>query len=186
MAQGDRAHWDARHREGPHGEAPAPAWLAEFAPLWPAGGRALDVAAGRGRIALWLAARGLRVLAADVSPVGLEQAHAAARAAGLALEILEIDLESEPLPPGPFDVISCFHYLQRDLFPGLIERLAPGGWLCVEIATTRNLERHAHPSRRFLLEPGELVRRVEPLAVAHAVEGWFDDRHVARVAARRS
>ena len=123
---------------------------------------------------------------ADVSPVGLAQASEAARTAGCALETLVIDLESEPLPSGPFDVITCFHYLQRELFPALIARLAPRGWLCVEIATTTNLERHAHPSRRFLLEPGELAQLIAPLALVHSVEGWFDERHVARVAAQRS
>jgi hypothetical protein len=185
VARGDREHWDGRHREASHSGGPAPEWLAEAARDWPDGARALDVAAGRGRIALWLAARGLRVLAADVSPVGLAQAADSARVAGLPLETLEIDLERAPLPRGPFDVITCFHYLQRDLFPALIERLAPGGWLCVEIATVGNLERHAHPSRRFLLEAGELPGLCAPLRLVHSAEGWFDERCVARAIARR-
>jgi 2-polyprenyl-3-methyl-5-hydroxy-6-metoxy-1,4-benzoquinol methylase len=182
MSEGDRERWDARYRESSHATGPEPDWLAAFVP---ARGRALDVAAGRGRIALWLARRGLRVLAADVSPVGLEQALEAARAARVELETLVIDLERESLPPGPFDVITCFHYLQRDLFPQLVERLAPGGCLCVEVATTGNLERHAHPSRRFLLEPGELPKLCAPLQLVHSAEGWFDDRCVARGVGRR-
>jgi tellurite methyltransferase len=185
VGHGDKEHWDARYREASQGSGPAPEWLAPLAPGWPARARALDVAAGRGRIALWLAARGLRVLAVDVSPVGLEQARQTAHSAGFALETLALDLERDPLPPGPFDVITCFHYLQRDLFPALIARLAAGGQLCVEIATTGNLERHAHPSRRFLLEPGELARLCAPLELVHCEEGWFDDRCVARVAGRR-
>lgn len=186
MAEGDREHWDARYREASAAGGPAPEWLAAFAQRWPPAGRALDVAAGRGRIALWLAARGLRVLAVDVSPVGLAQAEQAARAAGQRLETLAIDLEGEALPEGPFDVITCFHYLQRDLFPRLAVRLAPGGWLFAEIATVRNLERHAHPSRRFLLEPGELRGLCGGLEIVHFEEGWFDDRHLARAAARRA
>ena len=185
MAEGDREHWDARYREASHSGGPAPDWLAAVADQWPRSGRALDVAAGRGRIALWLASRGLRVLAADVSPVGLEQAREAARSAGHVLETVTVDLEREALPQGPFDVITCFHYLQRDLFPALIERLVPGGCLGCEIATVGNLERHAHPSRRFLLERGELAQLCAPLEIMHSVEGWFDDRCVARVIARR-
>jgi 2-polyprenyl-3-methyl-5-hydroxy-6-metoxy-1,4-benzoquinol methylase len=185
MAESDREHWDARYREASQGTGPEPDWLAAFAAGWPGRGRALDVAAGRGRIALWLARRGLGVLAADVSPVGLEQAREAAWTEGLGLDTRVIDLERESLPGGPFDVITCFHYLQRDLFPALIERLAPGGCLCVEIATTGNLERHAHPSRRFLLEPGELARLCAPLELVHSAEGWFDDRCVARLVGRR-
>jgi len=186
VGQGDREHWDARHREGSHAGGPEPEWLGAFAAEWMPGGLALDVAAGRGRVALWLAARGLRVLAADVSPVGLERAEEAARASGLEVETLAIDLESEELPPGPFDVISCFHYLQRDLFPKLVARLAPAGWLVAEIATLRNLERHAHPSRRFLLGEGELPALCAPLEVVHFEEGWLDGRHLARIAARRA
>ncbi len=183
MGEGDRERWDARYREGSHRDAAAPAWLEALA--LPRSGRALDVAAGAGRAALWLAARGLDTLAVDVSPAGLELAERRARDAGLSLRTQAIDLEHEALPGGPFDVISCFHYLQRDLFPQLIERLAPGGWLCCEIATERNLERHARPSRRFLLAEGELEQLCAGLEIAHADEDWHDDRHVARIVARR-
>ena len=63
--------------------------------------------------------------------------------------------------------------------------LAPGGVLVCEISTVRNLERHPRPSRRFLLECGELRRLVASLEVLHEHEGWVDDRAVARVIARR-
>ena len=92
----------------------------------------------------------------------------------------------DTLPEGPFDVITCFHYLQRDLFPKLGARLTPGGLLIVEIATRRNLERHAKPSARFLLEEGELPRLLEPLELAHYQEGWIGDHALARAVARRS
>src|SRR5262249_56660766 len=90
---------------------------------------------------------------------------AAAARAGLQLETRALDLELDPLPEGPFAAVSCFHYLQRDLFPRLVECLAPGGVLVCEIATVRNLERHASPSPRFLLQPGELLALCRPLAV---------------------
>jgi 2-polyprenyl-3-methyl-5-hydroxy-6-metoxy-1,4-benzoquinol methylase len=147
-------------------------------------GRALDVAAGAGRVALWLARAGLEVTAVDVSAVGLARARSAASAAGLAIATRVLDLEREPLPAGPFDVVTCFHYLQRDLFPALAQRLAPGGILACEIATVRNLERHARPGRRFLLEPGEIRILVAPLEILLHEEGWFGERALARVAAR--
>jgi tellurite methyltransferase len=81
-------------------------------------------------------------------------------------------------------VITCFHYLQRSLFPVLCQALAPGGLLICEIATRRNLERHARPSARFLLDEGELVKLVAPLEIVQSEEGWFDDRALARVVAR--
>ena len=67
----------------------------------------------------------------------------------------------------------------------MAERLAVDGLLAVEIATERNLERHAKPSRRFLLGSGELVDLMHPLKLVFYREGWFDDHHQARAIARR-
>ena len=143
------------------------------------------MASGVGRVACWLARRGYAVSAADVSPVGLERAQQRARRAGVVLETVLVDLTAQRLPAGPWDVITCFAYLQRDLFPALALALAPGGVLVCEISTVRNLERHPRPSRRFLLECGELRRLLASLEVLHEHEGWVDDRAVARVIARR-
>jgi len=185
MSEADRERWDRRWSEGGHADGAPPDWLREVGSDEPLRGRALDVAAGAGRIALWLAREGLEVLAVDVSPVALALARAAAESEGLVLETRALDLERDPLPPGPFDLVTCFDYLQRDLFPALAARLSPRGILACEIATVRNLERHAHPSRRFLLERGELKGLVGPLELLHYREGWWDDRAVARIAARR-
>lgn len=181
----ERERWDRRYAEGSHVDEPEPAWLDTLDGLLPRAGPALDLASGSGRVACWLARRGLDVLAVDLSPVGLAHARERAAREGLELETRPLDLEREPLPPGPWDVITCFAYLQRSLFPALPAVLGPGGLLVCEIATVRNLERHAHPSRRFLLEEGELVGLVAPLEPLVAEEGWFGDRALARVVARR-
>jgi tellurite methyltransferase len=185
VAAGDRERWDARYRARERGDDPPPDWLEEFDPLLPRVGRALDVASGTGRAARFWAARGLESLAVDVSPEALRLAQAAAARAGLALATRALDLELDPLPDEPFAVVSCFHYLQRELFPRLIERLAPGGVLVCEIATVRNLERSPHPSARFLLEPGELAVLARPLSVLTHSEDWRGERFLARLIARR-
>ena len=185
MADTDRERWDERYAEGLHNEGEPPGWLDEFADELPKDGRALDVAAGTGRAALWLARAGLHVTAVDVSPVGLEHLADAARSEGLRVETVAMDLERAPLPPGRWDVISCFAYLQRDLFPAMRELLAPGGLLVSEISTVRNLERHERPPVRFLLEENELLTLVAPLRIVYYREGWIDDRAVARVIARK-
>ncbi|MFI5317904.1 MAG: class I SAM-dependent methyltransferase [Myxococcota bacterium] len=185
MAEGDRARWDATHSAGAHGAGSAPDWLAEFDAELPRAGRALDVASGSGRLALFWAARGLESVAVDLSPVALRLAREAAARAGVALETRELDLEREPLPDGPLAAISCFHYLQRDLFPPLRARLTPGGVLVCEIATVRNLERHASPGARFLLEPNELRALCAGLALVGYSEEWRGDRFLARAIARR-
>jgi SAM-dependent methyltransferase len=187
LAGSDRERWDRRWSEGSHSDDAPPAWLDEASESveLPRSGRALDVASGAGRVALWLARRGLETLALDVSPVALGRLGARAEAEGLSVETRALDLERDPLPAGPWDLIACFHYLQRELFPELRARLAQGGLLVVEIGTVRNLQRHDRPSRRFLLEAGELRDLLDPLEIAWYREGWVEDRALARALARR-
>ena len=185
MADADRDRWNATWREAPSREATA--FLVEQSPLLPATGRVLDLAGGPGHDALWLAARGLDVTLCDVSDVALERARAEADARHLSLTTVHRDLERDGPPPGPWDVVVCFFYLQRDLFPRWPELLAPGGLLLFAQPTRTNLERHPKPGSRFLLEPGELATLVPPgLEVLALTEGWTPrDVHEARLVARR-
>jgi len=186
MADAERERWDRIWREAGSADLAAPTWLAELDAELPRAGRALDVAAGAGRIALYWAVRGLDTLAIDISESGLSRTREAAARASLRLRTRAIDLEREAIGESGFAAISCFHYLQRDLFPALVERLAPYGVLVGEIATVRNLERRERPSRRFLLEPNELLRLCAPLEIVFYREGWEGDRCQARVVARRT
>ena len=136
-------------------------------------------------MAIWLAGRGFDVLAVDISISGLELARAGAAAKGLRIETLSEDLEAKPLPEGPFDVITCFNYRQRDLFPLIQERLKVGGFFLAEVATVPNLERHAHPSLKYLAEPGELRQDCAPLEIMYYLEGWSGGSASARVLARK-
>jgi tellurite methyltransferase len=188
MSGADRDRWDRIYAERGRSLAEPSSFLTASADRVPPAGRALDVAGGSGRHALWLARRGLAVTLADVSPVALGQARAAAEAAGLRLATVEVDLEHQPLPPGPWDLILDFHYLERSLFPAFAAALAPGGLLLFCQPTERNLERHDRPSRRFLLAEGELAGLIAPLPleVVSLTEGWSDEgRHEARLIARR-
>ena len=185
MAESDRFRWDQRYaNESNRVDAP-PVWLEEVDDDIPRNGSALDIAAGSGRVALWLAARGLEVTAVDISSVGLELVLQSAKAKGVHIESLRADLEVDPLPDGPFDVITCFHYRQVDLFPFIRERLRFGGVLIAEMATVSNLERHPHPSLRYLSAAGELRLICAPLEIVHYQEDWFNDHALARVMARK-
>jgi tellurite methyltransferase len=190
MSDADRERWDARWREkaadGDVLAGPA-AFVTGLAPLLPARGRALDVAGGAGRHALWLARRGLDVTLADISPVACELARRAAAAAGVALACAALDLERDA-PGGPWDVVLVHHYLDRALLPRLARALAPGGLLAFAQPTRRNLERHDHPSARFLLEEGELARLAAGLGLELLVcdEAWrAEGRHEAWLVGRQ-
>ncbi|HEX2153898.1 MAG TPA: class I SAM-dependent methyltransferase [Acidimicrobiia bacterium] len=179
-----RRHWDERHAGESVGEPSQ--FLVSLADELPRRGRAIDLAGGRGRHALWLADHGLEVTLADVSLVALETAQAEAAERGIELTLLEVDLEREAMPAGPWDVIVCFHYLHRPLFPPMIEALRAGGVLAVEIATVHNLQRHDRPPRAFLLQEGELTSLTRGLQPITYTEGWTESgRHNARYAGRK-
>jgi tellurite methyltransferase len=185
MANADRDRWNARYRDEPPPEEPS-AFVVGLATLLPARGRALDVAGGAGRHALWLAARGLEVTLADVSDVALALAAERARRAGVPLTTVHADLEAGPLPAGPWDVVLCAYFLHRPLLAVLPAALAPGGLLAVAHATRTNLLRHPRPGPLHVLEDGELPSLVAGLEVLSYEEGWLESgRHEARLVARR-
>lgn len=132
----DRAQWDERYatdelvwRAGPNRFL-----VDEVAGMGP--GRALDLACGEGRNALWLAERGWRVVAVDFSAAGLAKGRRLAARRGLEVEWVEADvLEWEP-EPGSFDLV-VVAYLQlpagdlRRALGSAAAALAPGGTLLI-------------------------------------------------------
>ncbi len=96
-------------------------------------GTAVDVAAGEGRHALWLAELGWQVTAVDFSAVGLDRAARAAADRGLGLATVCADVTTFQ-PDGPVDLVLCAYlHLPSATTRPLLERLgrwvAPGGWL---------------------------------------------------------
>jgi len=186
VPESDRERWNARYAARAERSAPSP-FLDQLDDLLPRSGRALDLAGGAGRHALWLARRGLAVTLADVSDVALAQAEVAARAEGLALTAVRVDLLASPPPAGPWDLVLCMYFLHRPLFALLPGLLAPGGILVFSHATRKNLERHPRPGPDYLLDDGELPSLVRGLEVLRLEEGWTEsDRHEARLVARRA
>jgi tellurite methyltransferase len=185
---GDRAHWDARYRESGgallFGPDAAPL-LARAARWLPRRGRALDLACGEGQDAVWLAARGLEVTGLDVSPVAIARARALARQRGVRLRARVADLARRGLRRGWYDVVTCFHFLDRRLVGAIAAALRPGGVVVVEIATVRNLRRHPRPGRRYCLEPGELAGWFPGFAALWSREGLMEGHEQAQLVARR-
>ena len=148
---------------------------------------ALDVACGRGRHALWLAARGLSVVALDRNADAIRELQAEATARGLPIVASVRDLESgsPSLGTASFDTIVVVHFLHRLLFASLIAALRPGGLLIYETFTRAQARRGKPTNPDFLLEEGELRRLVAPLEILDWREGEFDGRDVASIVARR-
>lgn len=130
-----RLGWDERHRAGDfEGEGPNPTFLVGVAGLRV--GRALELAAGSGTNAVWLAGQGWRTTAVDWSPVGLANGRAKAEAAGLEVEWLERDLFVWSPPVRSFDLVVIVYLhvppIERGpVYAAAAAAVAPGGRLLV-------------------------------------------------------
>jgi tellurite methyltransferase len=187
MSHKDRKKWNDRYADPERAAREPSALLSEVEKWLPQSGRALDVAGGGGRHAIWLAQRGLKVTLVDISEKGLAIAEQRALEAGVTLRTCCLDLDEEPLPAGPWDLIVSFHYLQRSLFSQIPGVLAPGGLLIVVQPTKKNLQRHEKPPADYLLEEGELPRLAAGLEALHYQEGWLaEGRHDALLVARKT
>ena len=115
-------------------------------------GRALDLASGPGRNALYLAGLGWSVVAVDSSTAAIRILRERAGASRLSVDTHVADLESGAfhIDPGTYDLICDFFYLQRDLFLQMKEGVRLGGVVAAEIHL-RDDQPHS-----FVLEPGEL------------------------------
>jgi tellurite methyltransferase len=170
-----------------HASLEPAAWLVSNRTLLPASGKALDVACGRGRNALWLARQGYATTAVDRSVDAVSALNAAAAGDALPLSAVTMDLEggAPALGNAVFDVIVVVHYLHRPLFPALLAALHPGGVLVYETFLRAQAARGKPTNPDFLLEPGELPRLVSPLEIRASREGDFEGRMVSAVVAVR-
>jgi SAM-dependent methyltransferase len=95
-------------------------------------GRALDVAMGQGRNALWLAAQGWSVTGFDISPVGVEIARKEAAKRGLRIEALVTPYEDFDWGKEKWDLIVFSYFFPQAALPKVWDSLKPGGLIVVE------------------------------------------------------
>jgi rhodanese-related sulfurtransferase len=179
--------WSGPRESGPAVPAGPSSWLLANTTLVPPGARTLDVACGRGRHALFLAAAGSMVRAVDRDEEQVSRLADLARRLRLPLDAATVDLEADGVDLGDeeYELVLVFHFLHRPLFPSLVKALRPGGVLLYE-TFTKEQARHGRPTNpEFLLDPGELPGLVAPLEVIRQREGEFEGRHLASVAARK-
>ncbi|MEE8425232.1 MAG: class I SAM-dependent methyltransferase [Elusimicrobiota bacterium] len=175
-AHPDRTRWDERYggEEYALGVEPA-AFLKEN--LGKLGtGHALDIAAGEGRNAVFLAQHGFTVDAVDISPVGLRKAEALAKKRGVKIKTVEANLEDYELGAARYELVVNFYYLQRDLSPKIKRALKPGGLVVFE---TYNVN-HKSMSRDYLLELGELKEMFAGYEILHYSEEGAVSSLIAR------
>lgn len=142
--------WNERYAERVWGGRVNAVLQTEVVGLRP--GRVLDLGAGEGGDAIWLAGQGWQVTAVDVSAVALDRARADAEQAGVAerISFVVADLATD-FPAGRYDLVSA-HFLQSMIeFPRVqvLRRAAaavgPGGvLLIVDHAAAPPWSKHQH------------------------------------------
>jgi SAM-dependent methyltransferase len=122
------------------------------------GGKALCLAAGEGRNAVYLAQQGFDVTAVDISGVGLRKAAQLAAEQGVTLTTLVADLTTFDLGESRWDLITAIYYYQPDLFPKIQKALRPGGRFLLETFSIDNPEIAPFGPKNpdYLARPNEL------------------------------
>ena len=180
------SNWDERYARGEHATAEPSHLLkralevlapkTKRAPQTPAP-RALDLACGAGRHAVFLAEHGYEVTAVDASRVGIELARQRAAERGVKIDARAADLERGEfqIAPESNDLISVFYYLQRDLFPAIRAGVRRGGIIVAAIHLTDDTPDAAPMNSDFLLQPGELRAEFRDWEIIHYHETQLTD-----------
>ncbi len=167
-----RAAWDARFaKPGLLFGAEPNAFLVREAARFAPASRVLSVADGEGRNSLWLAEQGHAVTAFDVSPIAVDKARrwATERGASVAFHVAGVD--NWNWAPDQFDAVVAIFVqfadpaLRKQMFDGMWRTLQPGGLLCVQGYTPKQLDyRTGGPGRLDHLYTPELLRELLPAA----------------------
>lgn len=108
-------------------------------------GTALDLGAGEGRNAVWLAQQGWRVTAVDFSDVGLGKASKLAAAAGVEITMVCADVTTHAPPPATFELVVILYLhlpapVRRVVYRRAAAAVADGGVLLVVGHDATNLD----------------------------------------------
>ena len=162
--------WNERYRSREELDTvPAPLLVRAAEGLAP--GRALDLACGAGRNAVWLAERGWEVVAIDGAIEAIRIVDQRTGTLPVDARVMDLERGGElPFRDESFDLVAILYYLHRPLFAEA-RRVVKRGGIVVSAAKMRGTYRIA---------AGELARHFEGFEVLHASEG-----EIAEIIARR-
>ena len=170
MAEMDRTRWEARyasgampvHTGGNQWLVAQAAYLDAVTAASTVPPHALDIACGNGGTLEWLAKRGWRVTGVDISSTALAQAQSRLDAVGLLdrATLIEADLDTWH-PAECYDLVTCFFFLDRRLWPALRAAVRPDGLICLSTFHTGRLVDYPETNPAHLLTPGELTTLIK-------------------------
>ena len=168
----DISRWDEKYRpSNPNPSFDPEPLLTDYNTLLKPGGRSLDIACGVGQNTLCLARSGYESYAVDGSLVGLRYLKERASETGLNIYPFAADLDQWTPPADTFDLIVVIRFLNRTLFPAIIDSLRPGGVLIYKTLNLNFLRLRPDTRPEYLLRPGEFSRAFSSLAMVATDEG---------------
>ena len=173
----DQKRWNDRfgRKEFAFGKEPNP-FLKKHVRLLPKG-KALDIASGEGRNAVFLAQHGFEVDAVDISEKGLKKARKLARENGVKINTFLIDLDQYQIKKERYDLIANFYFLRRRLIPRIKKGLKNGGRVIFEtyLLEHRTLGTGGPKQAKYFLKPNELLGLFKDFRILFYREGIFKE-----------
>ncbi len=126
MSDKDRQKWDSRYLKDLGKNAPS-SLLKTYIDAAPCG-NALDIACGNGRNSLFMADKGFIVDAIDISTVATRHLTDS----NPEIHVICQDIDGWIIPPSTYELIINIRFLDRRLFPLILDGLKPGGVLIFE------------------------------------------------------
>lgn len=140
-------------------------------------GRVLDIAMGKGRNAVYLAALGFEVEGVDISNESVNIALEWAQKSGVDITARVADLEGEYfVEEGAYDVIICFNYLHRPLIPQIKKGLRMGGVIVYETFIVDQARYGKPRNPDYLLKHNELLEMFRDFRCLFYREGIIENR----------
>jgi len=173
----DAQHWNDRYRTADYVWKADPNIFLVDETAGIAAGRAVDLACGEGRNAVWLAERGWTATGVDFSEVGLDKARRLATERGVDVEWVCADATTWEPPDDRYDLVAVF-YLQlpadqrRRAMSVAGRALAPGGTLLVVAHDSTNLAlgTGGPPDPAVLYSPGDVLADLAAAGIDVTVE----------------
>ena len=174
-SEDDRKRWNKRYNTGEYiyGKEPL-TFLKEKLDIL-IRGKALVLAMGEGRNAVFLAGNGFDVDGCDISEKAIEKTKLFAQESGLTLNAFVADLEEYKIPAHKYDLITCFYYTQRGLIPQIEEGLKKGGMVMLETYSIDQLkygkDAPGPKNPAYLLKHNELLDSFRDFRILYYREG---------------
>ena len=132
-------------------------------------GRALVLAMGEGRNAVYLAQHGFDVTGVDISEVAIEKCKRLAAERGTKVNTVAAALTDYDMGKNQYDLITDFYFYDKSIFPKVIDALKPGGIFILEQFSIDHLKYGKFGPRNpdYLVKPNELLDRFKSTRILY-------------------